>query len=373
MNYDLGVEQKMLKESARNFFTKEMNSALIREWEEDAKGYCPKIWKKMAQVGWMGLALPEAYEGAEGSFLDLSVVLEEMGYAGYLGPFFATVVLGASLLHKAASPEQKETLLPDLAMGKRLVTLAYGGAAEPEGPADLPLRAVESEGGFLLNGTSLFVPYAHIADTLICAARMEAGQDVRLFLVDRKSQGVSVEVLPTMADDKLCEVVFDQVRLGPEALLPEGGQGWQVLQEVLLEAAVAKCAEMVGGARRVLKIVVDYAKNREQFGRPIGSFQAIQHHCANMLTYLDTSALMTHQACSLLAEGQPFATEVAMCKSWVGEACRKLIALGHQVMGGFGFMEEVDLQIYHRRTKAAEQAYGDGTHHRERIASLIGL
>lgn len=378
MNYDLGVEQKMLKESARNFFTKEMNSLRIRELEEDEKGYCQKIWKKMARIGWMGLTVPEDYDGAEATFHDLAVVLEEMGYAGYAGPFFATAVLGCSALLKAGSEQQKADLLPKLAQGNSIATLAYVGDGEPATASELPLRVDERGGDYVLNGTCMFVPYAHVADTLICAARSgDAGsgaeEGARLFLVKQGTPGLSVQVLQTMADDKQCEVVFTDVCLSRESLLGEAHCGWDLLQSVLREAAVAKCAEMVGGARKVLKLTIDYAKKREQFGRPIGSFQAIQHHCADMLTYLDTSALLTHQACSVIAAELPAERMAAICKAWVGEANRKLVGLGHQVMGGFGFMEEADLQIYYRRAKAAEQVFGDATYHREVLAAQMAL
>ncbi|MBE0596544.1 MAG: acyl-CoA dehydrogenase [Desulfuromonadales bacterium] len=374
MSYELGVEQKMLKESARDFFSKEMNSALIRELEEDEKGYSPKIWKKMAKIGWMGLNVPEEYDGAAATFADLAAILEEMGHAGYAGPFFSTVVLGSSLLLKGGSEAQKEALLPKLAQGNHLLTLAYAGQAEPIAAADLPLQATAKEDGYVLNGVSLFVPFAHVADTIICAARIgSSAEEVSLFLVPKGTAGVAVQELQTMAADKQCEVVFDQVRLSRENLLGTAGSGWPVLQAVLREAAVAKCAEMVGGARKVLKLTVDYAKKREQFGRPIGSFQAIQHHCADMLTYLDTSALITHATCVQLAAGIPCDKQVSMCKSWVSEANRRLVGLGHQVMGGFGFMEEADLQIYYRRAKAAEQAYGDVARHREIVAAELGL
>jgi 3-oxocholest-4-en-26-oyl-CoA dehydrogenase beta subunit len=378
MNYDLDVEKTMLKESARNFFTKEVNSALIRELEQDENGYSKKIWKKMAQVGWMELTIPEKYGGFGGTFHDLCVVLEEMGYDAFDSPFFATAVLGTSALLNSGSEKQKSDFFPKIAQGDQIFTLAYMGADEPECASDIPVRAVIVDEGFVVDGTYLFVPYAHIADIIICAVRTgepgEAGnRGVSLFAIARNTPGLSVTLLQTIANDKQCEVIFDKVILSKENLLGELNQGWSTLETVLRKAAVAKCAEMVGHARKALKMTVDYAKKREQFGRPIGSFQAVQHHCANMLTYLDTSALITHETCRLISRGLPCVKEAAMCKAWVSEANRKLIALGHQVMGGFGFIEEVDLQIYFRRSKAAEQQFGDGTFHREVVARQIDL
>jgi len=373
MNYDLGVESKMLKESARAFFSKEVNSLLIREWAQSEKGYCPTVWKKMAKVGWMGLNIPEDYQGEEASFVDLAVVLDEMGYAGYTGPYFVTAAVGSVLIRDAGSEQQKRDLLPKIAQGKKVVTLAYAGEGEPESGVDLPLSAAPEGDGYRLSGTALFVPYAHVADTIICAARTGEGGEASLFLVDTKTDGVSVAPLQVMADDGQCEVVFDRVQLAADKLLGTFNQGWAVLENVVREAAVAKCAEAVGGARRVLKMTVDYAKRREQFGRPIGSFQAIHHHCADMLTYLDTADLLLYHTCRLISEGMATPKDLAMCKAWVGDACRKQVALGHQVMGGFGFMEEADLQIFYRRSKAVEQLFGDPTFHREIVAQQMGL
>lgn len=378
MNYSLSDEQKILKDTAREFFTDELKSALIREVEEDEKGYSRKLWETMAEFGWMGPMIPEEYGGFESTFFELALILEEMGYAGYAGPYFSTVVLGALTLLKAGSDEQKKGLLEEISLGKRIMTLAWDETGDAPSAHEITATAENSDDSYVINGVKLFVPYAHVADSIICAARTgspgESGEEgISLFLVDRETPGVNIQVLQTIAMDKQCEVVFDHVSVTKERVLGEPGEGWKVVKSVLREAAVAKCAEMVGGARKVLETTVEYAKTRKQFGSPIGSFQAVQHHCANMLTYLDTSALLTFQACKLISQGLPHEKEAAMCKAWVSEAYRKLVALGHQVMGGVGFMEETDLQIYFRRAKAAEQSFGDATYHREIVAQQMGL
>jgi alkylation response protein AidB-like acyl-CoA dehydrogenase len=378
MNYSYSDEQKILKEAARAFFTEELKSAHIRELEEDDAGFNPRHWQAMAEFGWMGPMIPEDFGGFESTFFELSVILEEMGYAGYAGPYFPTVVLGTLAILKAGSDDQKRVLLEEISQGTRIVTLAWDETGDGISAGEVTTQAEEQGDSYVLNGVKLFVPYAHVADTIICAARTgspgDSGEEgISLFLVDRETRGVGIQVLPTIARDKQCEVMFEQVRVPKENLLGEPGQGWAVLKNVLREAAVAKCAEMVGGARKVLETTVEYAKTRKQFGSPIGSFQAVQHHCANMLTYLDSSALLTFQASKLISQGRPHEKEAAMCKAWVSEAYRKLVALGHQVMGGVGFMEEADLQIYYRRAKAAEQTFGDATFHREIVAQQMGL
>ncbi len=378
MKYDLSIEQKLLKDTAREFFSKEFDTTLVRQMAEDDRGYTVEHWKKMAELGWMGLLIPEQYAPFEMSFLDMAVFLYEMGYARFPGPFFSTVVLGVTTLLEAGNDHQKQDLLPGAARGERILTLAW---TEPSGTYlanGISARADLHNDHYVLSGTKLFVPYAHIADTILCAARTDDSQGdseegISLFIVDGKSPGLGVEVLSTMAGDKLCEVTLNHVRISRENLLGERNQGWCVLKEVLLKAAVAKCAEMSGGARKVLEMVVDYAKKRVQFGRPIGSFQAIQHHCANILTYVDTSTFMTYHAGWRISEGLSFEKEASMCKAWVSDSYRKLVALGHQVMGGTGFMEETDLQLYFKHAKAAELAFGDGDFHREMVAERMGL
>jgi len=374
MNYDLNEEQNLLKDSARKFLADECPSAFVRQMTGDEKGFTPDIWKKMADLGWLGLPFPEAYGGAGMDFLHLAVLLAEMGYAGLPGPFFSTVVLGGLAVLEAGSEAQKQSILPELCAGNRLLTLAWleeDGAGTPDG---MRLRADARGDHYILSGVKLFVPDARVADTIVCAARTDAsGPGVSLFLVDASNPGITVTPLDTFAGDKQCEVALDRVAVPRSDLLGKAGEGWPVLERALLLAAVAKCAEMTGGARRVLEMAVGYTKERVQFGRPIGAFQAVQHHCANMLTYADTIQFMTCHAAWRIAAGLAFETEASMCKAWVSDAYRKLVALGHQVMGGIGFMEEHDLHLYFKRAKAAELLFGDADFHRERVARDLGL
>jgi len=378
MRYDLTIDQKLVKGDARKFLSKECDSTFVRSMAEDDVGDDPKLWKKMAELGWMGILVPEKYGESEMTFLEMAVLLFEMGYACLSSPFFSTAVVGVLTLLEAGTEDQKQALLPDVARGRRKLTLAW---TEPYGNYSLTgirTKAALKEGEYVLTGTKIFVPYAHVSDTIICAAR--TGEDkgkgeegISLFLLDRASPALNVEVLRTISGEKLCEVRLEEVKVPSTNLLGKVHGGWPILKKILLKSAVAKCAEMSGGAEKALEMTVSYAKKREQFNRPIGGFQSIQHHCANMLTSVDTSKLMTFQSAWLIASGLPFENEASMTKVWVNESYRQLVSLGHQVMGGLGFMEEIDLQLYFKHAKASELAYGDATFHRELLAERMGL
>ena len=378
MDYEFNNTQKILKDEAHRFLARECPSDFVREMAEDETGHSHKMWQKMAELDWMGIMVPEHYDGMGGSFLDLTALLSEMGYHCMQGPYFATVVLGGLCILKAANETQKADILPSLCRGEQLLSVAWvesDGTYDPQGIN----MSVEMQGdAYLLNGTKLFVPYAHVADRLICAARTgrfasDAHSGISLFIVDAGQPGISIEPLITMAGDKQSEVIFENVKVSKDNLLGQIDQGWVVLKKVMLMAAVAKCAEMIGGAQKAMDMAVPYVKGREQFGRPVGAFQAVQHHCANMLTYNDTLKFMTYQAAWRINEGLPFEKEASMCKAWGSDAYRKLVALAHQVVGGMGFMEEYDLQLYFKHAKAAEQVLGDADFHREWVAQEIGM
>ena len=271
----------------------------------------------------------------------------------------------------------KKNVLPRVARGERILTLALTEPSATWEAKGVQLTAKAKGADYILDGTKLFVPDAHVADDVIVAARTgrsaKPENGVSLFLVSGKAPGITTTVLKTIASDKQCEVVFDGVAVPGRSLVGALNKGWPVVEKTLQRAAVAKCAEMVGGAQRVLEMTVDYAKQRVQFGRPIGSFQAIQHYCANMVTDVDGARFVTYEAAWRLQEGLPCAKEVSMAKAWTSEAYRRVTALGHQIHGGIGFTKEHDMQLYFRRAKAAELAYGDADFHRERVAQQMGL
>ena len=374
MDLGLNETQQMLKNSAREFLDAECPDTLVREMEEDERGYTPELWGKLAEQGWLGLIFPENYGGVGLSFLDLSVLLEEMGRALLPGPFFSTVVLGGMAIMDAGSEEQKQEYLPRIAEGQIIVTLALTEPSARWDAAGVQLTATPSGGGYLLNGTKLFVPNGHVSDYLVVAARTGAGdEDVTLFVVPRDAGGLTQTVLKTIASDRQSEVVFENVQVPASAVLGGVNAGWATIAKVLDWGAIGKCAEMSGGGQQVLDMTVEYVKQRTQFGRPIGSFQAIQHHCANMATDVEGSRYITYQAAWRLSEGLPARREVAMAKAWVSDAYRRVCALGHQSHGAIGFTKEHNMQLFSRRAKAAELAFGDSDYHLEAVATSIGL
>jgi alkylation response protein AidB-like acyl-CoA dehydrogenase len=372
MDLLLSEEEEMLKKAARDFLTDKCPKTLVKELEQDEKGYSPQLWQEMAELGWMGLAFPEKYGGSGMKFLDLSIVLEEMGRACLPGPFFSTVVLGGLPILDFGSEKQKQEYLPKIAEGKAILALAL---TEPSGRYDgaaIKVKAVADGDDYVISGTKLFVSDAHIADYLLCVARTdeqaEPEEGITVFIVDGKSPGIGYAVLKTIASDKLCEVVFDQVRVPKGNILGRPNQGWSEVQRIMERAAVAKCCEMVGGMQQVLEMTVDYAKERKQYDRPIGSFQVIQHYCAHMATDVDGSRFCTYQAAWMVSEGLPCAKEVAVAKAWAGDAYKRVLALAHQIHGAIGATMDHDLHFYTTRAAAAAATFGDADFYREIVA-----
>ena len=374
MDLGLNEAQQMLKNSAQEFLEAECPDTYVREMEEDENGYTTEMWQKLAEQGWLGLIIPEKYGGVELEFQDLTILLEEMGRFMLPGPYFSNVVLGGMSIMDSGTEEQKQEYLPRIAEGQIIVTLALN---EPSGrwdPEGIELTATETGGKYALNGTKLFVPNAHISDYIVVVARTGDGEnDISLFILPSQSNGINQTLLKTIASDRQSEVTFDNVELPASSLLGEKNRGWQTIEKVLKWGAIGKCAEMSGGGQSVLDMTVEYAKQRTQFGRPIGTFQAIQHHCANMATDVEGAKFITYQAAWMLSEGLPADREVAMAKAWVSDAYKRVCALGHQSHGAIGFTKEHNMQLYSRRAKAAELAFGDSDLHLDKVAEIIGL
>lgn len=368
-------EQELIRQSARRFLKDKCPKSLVREMALDEKGYTEELWYGMADLGFMGLIIPEEYGGTGGSFLDLVLLLEEMGRACLPGPFFSTVVLGGLTILEAGSDQQKHELLSKITTGDIIVTLALTESKSDYDPSSIAVTAKAEGDSYIIDGTKLFVSDAHVAQYILCIARTKNRGDpeggITLFIIDGKAQGISCTLLNTIAGDKQCEVVFNKVKVPKEHILGEVDQGWVHIKKILQKAAVAKCAEMVGGAQQILEMTVSYAKRREQFGKPIGSFQAIQHHCANMLIDLDGCRWVTYKTAWKIDEGMSYDNQVAIAKAWCNEAYRRIVALGHQVLGGVGYCEDHDMPLYFRRAKMAEVAFGDTDFHRKIVAEQL--
>ena len=372
MDLTFTEQQEILRKTARDFLGKECPSSFVRKMAQDEVGYTVDLWRKMAEMGWMGLVFPERYEGAGGGFLDLVVLLEEMGQACLPGPFFSTVVLGGLAILAAGSEEQKQEFLPKIARGELVLSLAWAEPGSGFGASAIATRAIRDGDSYVINGTKLFVNDAHIADYLVCVAGIDDGPGsqggIGLFLVEAKSPGIECTVLETLGLDKQCEVVFTEVKVRDGMVLGGAEKAGGALETVLQQAAVGKCADMVGSARAAFESAVSYAKQRIQYGHPIGSFQAIQHHCANMAVDIDGAALITYEAAWSIDGGLPSARLVSMAKSWVNEACQRVTLLGHQIYGGIGFCRDQDMHLYYRRVRAGGLTFGDTVFHRKVVA-----
>jgi len=379
MDFGFNDEQELLRSTARKFLENECTSEFVRKRMAEPAGVTDEFWSKLAEQGWLGLVYPEAYGGSGLGFVDLTVLMEEMGRAVMPGPFVSSVLLGGLSILEAGSPAQKEAWLPKIAAGRARTTLAW---TEPSGRWDaggVTTTAKPAAGGWVLSGTKLFVLDAHLADVLVVVARSPEAtkpeEGISLVLVAKGTPGLEVRQLPTMDQTrKLCEVTLNEVRVPADAVLGSVGAGWSPLARVVERATVALCAEMCGGAQRVLDMTVDYAKIRVAFGRPIGSYQGVKHKAADMLVDVENAKSLTYYAAWAVDENVPEAALAAsMAKACCSDAYRKVAASGIQLHGGIGFTWEHDLHLYFKRAKSSEFTFGDATYHRERVAQLICL
>jgi alkylation response protein AidB-like acyl-CoA dehydrogenase len=374
MDLGLDEQQEMLKNFARDFLEKECPEQLVRAMEEDEKGYSPELWQKMAQQGWMGLIIPDNYNGTGMNICELVVLLEEFGRALVPGPFISTVVLGGVPIMEAGTEEQKQQFLPKIASGDLIMTLALTEPSAKWTADGVQLEAKKDGSDYVLNGTKLFVQDAHVTDYMIVAARTGgSGEDgITLFLVDSKSPGIKFEVLKTIAADKQCEVTFDNAKVPASNILGGEGKGWPIIEKTKDVATVAACAYLVGLSQMDFDVTLNYAKERVQFGRPIGSFQAIQHKLADAVIDVDGSRFITYKAAWSLQEGEPDADlMISMAKAWTSDASRRVVAHGQQIHGGIGFTKEYKIQLYFRRQKWMELMWGDADYHRELVAQKL--
>lgn len=371
MYLQLDEEQTLIRQSAREFLAQAFPSERARAARLDPRGIDDALWRQMADLGWMGLVVPERYGGAGASFLDLAVLLEEIGYACLTGPFFSTAVTGALSLLYAADEPQRQLLLPLLARGGLKLALALDTQRAGFDPSTVSVLAKDSAGAQRLYGAALFVADAAAADILLCPAIREVDGALTLYRVAPGASGVTLSAMPTIGGAHHYAVELTNVEATAADTLGQSTETAGGLQRAISEAAVAKCAEMVGGAQRVLDTAVAYAREREQFGRPIGSFQAIQHHCVNMLMDLECARWISYKAAAAIDRGALEPSLVAKAKVCCNEAYRRIVRLGHQVMGGIGYCEEHEMPLYFRHVRMAETAFGDVDDHLEVLAAQL--
>jgi alkylation response protein AidB-like acyl-CoA dehydrogenase len=376
VDFGFNEEQEMLRQSARALLEKECPSTVVRRMMEDPRGFDPALWRRMAELGWLGLVIPEKYGGGGLSYVDLVLVMEEMGRVVLPSPFIWTVMF-AEAIKRAGNDKQKSSLLPKIASGEVIATVAYLEPSAVWSANGITMTARAEGGGYVLDGTKLFVNDGHIVDCFLVAARTggTGNQGVTLFALESKRSGIAVTQLTTMDQTrKLTEVKFTGVKADAADVVGEVGSGWVVLSAVVDRGKVMLAGEMMGGAQKVLEMTVDYAKVRVQFGRPIGGFQAVQHKCANMMIDVEgakSAAYYASWAVSNEAAEAPLAA--ALAKAAASDAFRRVSADGIQLHGGIGFTWDHDMHLYFKRAKSSEFTFGDANWNRELVAQGINL
>lgn len=367
MDFSLTEDQEMLKTSARDFLAKECTEAVVRATLAHKDGYSRELWRKAADLGWMGMVFPEAYGGTGGNIMDLAVLFEEMGRAVYISPYLSTVVLCGLTILDSGTDEQKNKLIPRIIKGETVLALAL---AEPQAtwdghgwePCGVTVTAKPQGNDYVINGTKLFVHDAHVADFLLCAARTgpgnAEGDGITLFLVDAASEGIKCNRLKTLSgSNKQSEVTFSNVRVPARNTVGSLNGGWAPLNRSIKVGALMLCAQMVGAGQRILEMTVDYAKTRVQFDMPIGIHQHVQAHCVSLVGDVDTSRWVTYLAAWRLTEGMPADLEVAIAKAWSGESYRDGCWHAHQVLAGVGSAERLSLLPIYTRQGADANYY----------------
>ncbi|MBU2514335.1 acyl-CoA/acyl-ACP dehydrogenase [bacterium] len=371
MDLDYTKEQEMLRKSVAEFLAKECPFDSVKEIEDSEPGYDEKLWKKMAKLGWMELHIPEEYGGLGDPFVDLTIIMEEIGKRAFPSPFFTTVLLGGLTLIEGGTEEQKKKVLPKIASGNLIMSLAQLEEDASYLESGINLQAKLEGDNYVLNGKKMFAVDANIADKLIIAARTAEG--VTLFLADGKAPGITCQKMQTIGKDNNCILTLENVSIPKSDIIGKPGEGWQILEKIAPKATVAKCAEMLGGCQESIDMTAAYAKERVQYGTPIGGFQAIQHYMADMRVGFDTSLYYMHKVAWMIDEGMDVTKEVSALKAQVNEQYKFITERAVQIHGGIGTTREFNIGLFYRRAKAFEYIQGDTDYHHEKIALALEL
>jgi len=370
IDFSFTEEHDELRATVRAFLESHSDEAAVREQMSTDRGYDPEVWRQLAeQMGLAGLLIPEEHGGAGMGCVELGVVMEEMGRALLCAPYLGTAVFATNALQHCADETTRKELLVGIAAGRTTATLAH---AEPNGRWDLAgieLQAKAADGGFTLSGEKRWVLDGHTADVMLVAARSDEG--LSLFRVDAGASGLVRTLVPTLdTTRKLASLRFDRT---PAQRVSTGDQS-EAFARVLAIGGAALAAEQVGGAQKCLEMAVDYAKTRLQFGRPIGSYQAIKHKCADMLVEVEFAKSAAYAACfGAAGEAEDFLETAALAKATCSEVYFHAAAENIQIHGGMGFTWELPCHLYFKRAKASDLFLGDAAHHREVLAGLVGI
>lgn len=372
MDLDFTDEQEMLAEAVAGLCEQYAPLDVVRELEDDPVGYPAELWKQLGALDLLGLTLPEEYGGSGQSLLEAAIVYEQFGRALTPSPHFVSSVMAGGALAADGTDNQKNEWLPRIASGDAVLSSAW---LEPEsgfGPRGVQLTAVSDGDDVVLTGTKLHVPFASSADRLLVLARTGASDaDVDLFLADPQVPGVTFDQQMTIASDTQYRVTFDDVRVTSADRVGTAGSGWQTWDTVMHDGIVLLAAQAIGGAAAILDTTVQYAKDRHQFDKPLGAFQAIAHYLADAATTVDGGRTLVYEAAWARSEGRPIRRLAPMAKLFATKTFRDVTAMAQQVFGGVGFTLEYDVQLYFRRAKQLQISWWDPRYLEELVAASV--
>ena len=373
---DLGLSeiQKMLQESSRTYLEENCTMDFIRAMESDNLGITEEIWKNMSEMGWLGLMIPEEYGGSGFKFEDMSILLEEMGRVALSGPFFSTAVIGVQSLLIAGNETQKKELLPKISSGQIKISLAFneftGNFDETEISNTI---STENQNGWTLNGEKLFVNDAAGSDYFVVASKSEENEGISLFLVPSNSEGVEIEKMEAIGGEKLHKVKFNEIKIEKTQLLGQENEGWETISKLIAYGASGKSSEMSGAASKVMDMTLDYIKDRKQFDRPIGSFQAVQHHAADMAILTKVSNQFARKAAWKLSNSEDSYLDINRAKAYVSKSFHDICQISHQLHGAIGYTWDYDLQVFTRKMQHQKLSFGDLNYHQKKISEELEL
>jgi len=375
IDLNLSESEEMLRKGALDFLRRDAPNKVIQVLQGTDTGYTEDLWRKTAGMGWLGIIIPEQYGGTGNSLTSAGVLFEALGTGPLPGPYFSSGILGSLLVLEAGNEKQKKSVLPDVAEGKKILTLAL---TEPEyswEPRGIQLSAEKNKDGFVLNGIKLFVMDAQAATHLIVAARTAKGTDpakgISLFLVDRKSEGVSVRRLPGFLADSTFEVKLDSVKVPRSAVLGDIDGGWPALKQSIDKAIPVLCAYKVGGCQALFDMTLQYSRTRIQFGMPIGRFQRVQDMIIEMIDHLDAARWSTYEALWKLDTQRPAAESIHLAKTISSEAYWEVCNLAIRVFSGIGYSVDHPASFHLRASRRLYSYLGEPSYHRQQLGQLL--
>ena len=374
MDLTLNETQTMLQNAAREFMGDQVPKSRVLEIDDSESGFDPELWQQMAEQGWPMLTIPAEYGGLGEGWVELGVISEVMGYYACPSPLLSSAVLSAQAILAAGSEDQKQAMLPGIAEGQQIYTLAYTEPDYSWSPGAIQTGAAPSDGGYVVNGTKLFIPDANVADRILVAARVPGQDGLTLLAVDRTAPGVSVRVMDGWIGPKACEVNFNNVEVGADDVLGEPGEAWGAIEYAMDRATAVLCAFMAGGCQAVYDMTREYSQTRIAFGVPIGTFQRVQDHVIDALTDADSSKWTAFEALWQLDEGMSDApVGVSTAKSVASLGFPRACDAAHHVHAGIGADLEYGLTQYTKRARTLQHYLGDHVYHKARMARLLSM